>query len=65
VRVVSHGGQYFPLKLIYEAAGGNPAGEYYFGNAVLYTSVGASGWRWPFRTEGSCRYERIRLEPEK
>jgi len=61
----SHGGQYFPLQMIYELARANPVGEYRYGNSVQYTSVGASCWRCPFRTEKFCRYERITLVPSE
>lgn len=59
----SHAGQYIPLRLIYELAGANPLGEYRYGDAVLYTGIGTSGWRVPFRTEKFCHYELITLKP--
>lgn len=60
----SHDGQYFPLNLIYTLAGAYPSGRYEVGASELIVSSGCSGWRNPFRTQGHCHYEVIRLEPE-
>ena len=61
----THAGQLFPLSLIYIPF--IPVvGEYdYDGGTILYVSSGASGWRFPFRTDYRCHYEVITLRPEK
>jgi len=61
----THAGQLFPLSLIYIPF--IPVvGEYdYDGGTILYVSSGASGWRFPFRTDYRCHYEVITLTPER
>ena len=60
----THAGQLFPLRWIYAFAV-PVCGDYeYDGGAVLSVSAGASGWRLPFRTDGRCHYELVRLLPE-
>ena len=61
----THAGQLFPLSLIYIPF--IPVvGEYdYDGGTTLYVSSGASGWRFPFRTDYRCHYEVITLTPER
>ena len=59
----THAAQFFPLRLIYPLF--TPTyGEYeYDGGAKLIVSAGASGWRFPFRTEAHCEYEVVDLLP--
>ena len=59
----THAAQFFPLRLLYPLF--TPTyGEYaYDGGAMLYVSAGASGWRFPFRTEAHCRFEVVDLLP--
>lgn len=59
----SHAGQFFPMKRIYELAGFESYGFYHHGNTDVYISTGASGWCVPFRTESTCHYEVVTLEP--
>ncbi len=60
----THAGQLFPLGLLYRVIGAS-CGEYKTGNALLYVSPGACGWRMPIRTQSQCRYEVITLMPMK
>ena len=60
----THAGQLFPLGLFYRIAA-RVCGEYAVGDAVLYVSPGACGWRVPFRTESHCCYEVISIMPMK
>ena len=59
----THAGQFFPLKLLYPLF--TPTyGEYEYDNgAKLIVSAGASGWRFPFRTEAHCGFEVVDLLP--
>ena len=59
----THAGQFFPLRLLYPLF--TPTcGEYeYDGGAKLIVSAGASGWRFPFRTEAHCSFEVVDLLP--
>ena len=59
----THAGQFFPLRLIYPLF--TPTyGEYEYNNgAKLIVSAGASGWRFPFRTEAHCEFEVVDLLP--
>ena len=57
-----HAGQLFPLLEFYSIIA-QTYGEYHNGNATLYVSAGASGWRTPLRTSRKCRYEIISLTP--
>ena len=59
----THAGQFFPLKLFYPLF--TPTyGEYeYDKGAMLIVSAGASGWRFPFRTEAHCGFEVVDLLP--
>ena len=59
----THAGQFFPLKLLYPLF--TPTyGEYEYDNgAKLIVSAGASGWRFPFRTEAHCSFEVVDLLP--
>lgn len=59
----THAGQLFPLKMFYSLIG-YAYGEFEEGNAKMFVSSGACGWRVPFRTDSRCRYEVITLEPE-
>ena len=60
----THAGQLFPNGLFFSFVS-YTKGEYEVGDAVMYVSPGVSGWRVPFRTESTCRYEVITLKPEK
>ena len=61
----SHAGQLFPLNTIYELAGYDAYGFFRHGDTTLYVSPGVSGWLFPFRTEKSCNYGVITLEPKR
>lgn len=61
----THVGQYFPLRFIYTLIGIDTYGEFQHGDTTLYVSPGASGWKVPFRTEATCRYEYVTLKPER
>ena len=56
----THAGQLFPLGLFYNVIG-YCYGDYTEGDATLYVSAGACGWRVPLRTQAHCHYEVIRL----
>ena len=58
----THAGQLFPLKPLY-AVIGYAYGEFTEGDATMFVSAGAGGWRVPFRTEGHSVYEVITLQP--
>ena len=59
----THAGQLFPLRILYTLIG-YVYGDYEVGDAILTVSSGACGWRMPFRTDGHCEYEVVRLSPE-
>lgn len=58
----THAGQFFPLKWIYDLFISDACGEYKHGDTILYVTPGAGGWRFPFRTAGSCKYEIFNLK---
>ena len=58
----THAGQLFPLNEMYEVIA-DSYGEFHNGNATMYISSGASGWRDPIRTSRGCHYEVVNLKP--
>ena len=61
----THAGQLFPNGLFFSIVS-YTLGDYTADNgAVMNISSGACGWRVPFRTESSCRYEVITIKPQK
>ncbi|MBQ7639130.1 MAG: metallophosphoesterase, partial [Clostridia bacterium] len=59
----THAGQLFPMRFLYSLIGGAVWGEYEKNGKTLFVSSGFAGWRVPFRTDASCRYEVITLKP--
>ncbi len=60
----THAGQLFPNGL-FMSFFSFMRGDYDLGGGkTLLVSVGASGWRVPFRTQAHCMYEVITLQPE-
>lgn len=60
----THAGQFFPLRFFYDLLGIDACGIYDYSGTTLVVSGGASGWRIPFRTEGSSCFEVVTLKPE-
>ena len=57
----THGGQIFPLNIIYSLAGTLNYGEYKFGKMSQITSSGVAGWGWPLKNANPCEYVVIHI----
>lgn len=60
----THAGQFFPLRMIYDALNFHAYGDYQIGPTNVLVSAGISGWGYPYRTEAHSNYEVIELRPE-
>lgn len=58
-----HGGQVWPLHFLSELIGNFTYGSYDYNNYRLIVTSGVAGWQYPIRTEGSCEYVIINLNP--
>ena len=59
----THAGQLFPNGFFFSFAS-YTKGEYKLADGkYMCVSSGASGWRFPFRTEAHCNYEVVTLKP--
>ncbi len=59
----THAGQLWPLQLVYETVGLPTYGEKEMSGNILYVSAGAGDWEFAFRTEESCQWDLITIEP--
>ena len=59
----THGGQIFPMNIIYDLVGILNYGEYKFGNMTHITSSGFTGWGWPLKNANPCEYVVIHINP--
>lgn len=57
----THGGQIFPLNIIYSLVGTLNYGEYKFGKMSQITSSGVAGWGWPLKNANPCEYVVIHI----
>lgn len=59
----THAGQLFPNGLFFSLVS-YTLGDYDLGDGkIMNVSSGACGWRVPFRTESSCRFEVVTIKP--
>lgn len=57
----THGGQIFPLNIIYSLIGTLNYGEHKFGKMSQITSSGVAGWGWPLKNANPCEYVIIHI----
>ncbi|MDO5850307.1 MAG: metallophosphoesterase [Methanobacteriaceae archaeon] len=61
----THGGQIFPMNIIYDLVGILNYGEYKIGNMTHITSSGFTGWGWPLKNANPCEYVVIHINPSQ
>lgn len=59
----THGGQMWPVPLLYNAMGILNYGEYHFDQMTHITSSGFTGWGWPVRNAYYCEYVVVDIQP--
>lgn len=59
----THGGQMWPVPLLYNAMGILNYGEYHFDQMTHITSSGFTGWGWPVRNAYYCEYVVVDILP--